>query len=111
LEQAYSTGSGGGTNSFLADEKFPQREKSQGSLFNLENLQDKHATREKNSFIRTCDVLRKLWKKMQAEDWRIATKALIVLHRLINESAPGDAYVMKTQLLQMSRYGVDSSFM
>jgi len=48
---------------------------------------------------------------MQAEDWRIATKALIVLHRLINESAPGDAYVMKTQLLQMSRYGVDSSFM
>jgi len=110
LEQAYSTGSGGGTNSFLADEKFPQREKSQGSLFNLENLQDKHATREKNSFIRTCDVLRKLWKKMQAEDWRIATKALIVLHRLINESAPGDAYVMKTQLLQMSRYGVDSSF-
>ncbi|GJD08142.1 hypothetical protein Gasu2_24490 [Galdieria sulphuraria] len=46
---------------------------------------------------------------MQAEDWRIATKALVVLHRLINESSEGDAHVIKMQLLQMSRYGVDSS--
>ncbi|GJQ09158.1 hypothetical protein GpartN1_g949.t1 [Galdieria partita] len=111
LEQMHSSGSRSGVTDLLTDEKLPQREKSQGSLFNLENLQEKHAAREKNSFIRTCDVLRKLWKKMQSEDWRIATKALIVLHRLINESSAADAYVMKMQLLQMSRYGVDSSLL
>lgn len=99
------------SNSLLVDEKFPERERSQGSLFNLDNLQDKHTNREKNPFIRTCDVLRKLWKKMQSEDWRIATKALIVLHRLLNESSMEDANVMKMQLLQMSRYGVNSSML
>ncbi|EME32465.1 hypothetical protein Gasu_02450 isoform 1 [Galdieria sulphuraria] len=109
LEQTRSGSSRPGLNNLLTDEKFPQREKSQSSLFNLDGLQDRHTSREKNSFIRTCDVLRKLWKKMQAEDWRIATKALVVLHRLINESSEGDAHVIKMQLLQMSRYGVDSS--
>eukprot|EP00871_Galdieria_phlegrea_P005557 jgi/Galph1/6001/GphlegSOOS_G4668.1 len=99
------------SSNFSGEEKNPQREleKSQSSLFNLENSHDRHLAREKSPFIRTCDVLRKLWKKMQAEDWRIATKALIVLHRLINESSPPDAYMIKIQLLRIARHGVDAS--